>query len=48
MVDEGEKLLASKVAARASDIDLVQVHGFGFPLTKGGPMHHATSRGRFD
>lgn len=48
MVDEGEKLLASKVAARASDIDLVQVHGFGFPRTKGGPMHHATSRGRPD
>jgi 3-hydroxyacyl-CoA dehydrogenase len=48
MVDEGEKLLASKVAARASDIDLVQVHGFGFPRTKGGPMHHATRRGRPD
>lgn len=38
MVAEGEKLLAGKIARRASDIDLVMINGYGFPAYKGGPM----------
>jgi 3-hydroxyacyl-CoA dehydrogenase len=36
---EGRKLLAEGVAARASDIDLVMIHGYGFPAHKGGPIY---------
>jgi 3-hydroxyacyl-CoA dehydrogenase len=38
MAAEGEALLAEGIAARASDIDLVMVNGYGFPTHKGGPM----------
>ncbi len=38
MVAEGEKLLSEGIAARASDIDLVMINGYGFPASKGGPM----------
>ncbi|MGY6251035.1 3-hydroxyacyl-CoA dehydrogenase NAD-binding domain-containing protein [Bosea thiooxidans] len=41
MVNEGAKILAEGIAARASDIDLVLVNGYGFPNWRGGPMHHA-------
>ncbi|MBX9456754.1 MAG: enoyl-CoA hydratase/isomerase family protein [Rhizobium sp.] len=38
MAAEGERLLAEGIAARASDIDLVLINGYGFPAHKGGPM----------
>lgn len=38
MADEGRKILAEGIAATPQDIDLVEVHGYGFPRTKGGPM----------
>ncbi|MBW9087306.1 enoyl-CoA hydratase/isomerase family protein [Rhizobium wenxiniae] len=38
MAAEGEALLAEGIAARASDIDLVMINGYGFPTHKGGPM----------
>jgi 3-hydroxyacyl-CoA dehydrogenase len=41
MAAEGEKLLAGKIALRASDIDLVMINGYGFPVHKGGPMFAA-------
>lgn len=41
MINEGAKILAEGVAARASEIDLVLVHGYGFPAWRGGPMHYA-------
>lgn len=44
MVDEGEALLLEGVAARASDIDLVMINGYGFPASKGGPMFTAGRR----
>lgn len=44
MVDEGEALLLEGVAARASDIDLVMINGYGFPASKGGPMFAAGRR----
>jgi len=41
MAVEGDKLLAGKIAQRASDIDLVMINGYGFPAHKGGPMFAA-------
>ncbi|EUC01150.1 3-hydroxybutyryl-CoA epimerase [Rhizobium sp. CF080] len=38
MALEGEALLTERIAARASDIDLVMINGYGFPAHKGGPM----------
>lgn len=40
MASEGAAILKEGVAASASDIDLVEVHGYGFPRKKGGPMFH--------
>ncbi|MEZ5755612.1 MAG: 3-hydroxyacyl-CoA dehydrogenase NAD-binding domain-containing protein [Paracoccaceae bacterium] len=38
MAAEGGAILAEGIAASPADIDLVQVHGYGFPRAKGGPM----------
>lgn len=45
MVNEGAKILAEGIAARASDIDIVWVYGYGFPVGKGGPMFWADQEG---
>jgi 3-hydroxyacyl-CoA dehydrogenase len=45
MVNEGTKILEEGVAARASDIDIVWVNGYGFPVGKGGPMFWADLEG---
>jgi 3-hydroxyacyl-CoA dehydrogenase len=41
MINEGAKLLEEKKAIRASDIDVVWVNGYGWPVYRGGPMHYA-------
>ncbi|KQV65293.1 3-hydroxyacyl-CoA dehydrogenase NAD-binding domain-containing protein [Rhizobium sp. Root1220] len=41
MADEGRSLLSEGIAARASDIDLVMINGYGFPAHRGGPMFAA-------
>jgi 3-hydroxyacyl-CoA dehydrogenase len=41
---EGRDILDEKIALRASDIDVVYVHGYGFPAWRGGPMFHAGLR----
>lgn len=41
MVNEGAKILREGIASRAFEIDLVLVHGYGFPAWRGGPMHYA-------
>ncbi|RAZ87237.1 3-hydroxyacyl-CoA dehydrogenase [Mesorhizobium hawassense] len=41
LVNEGAKILEEGVAGRASDIDVVWVNGYGFPIGKGGPMFWA-------
>jgi 3-hydroxyacyl-CoA dehydrogenase len=41
---EGEKILAEGIVARASDIDLVFVTGYGWPRWLGGPMYRAALR----
>jgi len=45
LVNEGAKILEERIAQRASDIDLVYLNGYGFPLWRGGPMFHADSVG---
>ncbi|MDW8443599.1 MAG: 3-hydroxyacyl-CoA dehydrogenase NAD-binding domain-containing protein [Acetobacteraceae bacterium] len=45
MVNEGARVLAEGIAARASDIDIVFVHGYGWPAWRGGPMWYAENRG---
>ena len=45
MVNEGAQILDEGIAARASDIDVVLLHGYGFPRWKGGPMHWADALG---
>jgi 3-hydroxyacyl-CoA dehydrogenase len=41
MADEGRKILAEGIALKPSDIDLVEVHGYGYPRWRGGPMFAA-------
>jgi 3-hydroxyacyl-CoA dehydrogenase len=45
MINEGARILAEGVARRAGDIDVIWVHGYGFPAYRGGPMHYADSVG---
>ena len=45
MVDEAAAILEEGVAQRESDIDVVWVHGYGWPAWTGGPMFHARSHG---
>ncbi len=45
MVNEAARILEERVALRAADIDLVKIHGYGFPRWRGGPMHYAEARG---
>jgi 3-hydroxyacyl-CoA dehydrogenase len=45
MVNEGAKILEEGVAQRASDIDVVWVYGYGWPVYRGGPMFWADSVG---
>ncbi|GAB2177069.1 3-hydroxyacyl-CoA dehydrogenase NAD-binding domain-containing protein [Dongia sp. agr-C8] len=44
MAAEGQAILDEGIAAQASDIDLVEVHGYGFPRWRGGPMFQRTRR----
>ena len=45
MINEGAKILDEGIAVRASDIDVVYVYGYGWPVYRGGPMHYANSLG---
>lgn len=45
MVNEGAKILEEKIAIRGSDIDVVWVNGYGWPVYRGGPMHWADGVG---
>ncbi len=45
MINEGARILEEGIAARASDIDVIWVYGYGFPVWRGGPMFHADSVG---
>jgi len=45
MVNEGAKILDEGIAIRASDIDVIWVYGYGWPVYRGGPMHWADQTG---
>jgi 3-hydroxyacyl-CoA dehydrogenase len=45
LVNEGARILEERIAQRASDIDLVYLNGYGFPILRGGPMFYADSVG---
>jgi 3-hydroxyacyl-CoA dehydrogenase len=45
LVNEGAKILDEGIALRASDIDMVYLSGYGFPLHRGGPMFYADTVG---
>ncbi len=45
MAEEGADILSEGIARQASDIDLVEIHGYGFPRWRGGPMMYAALRG---
>jgi 3-hydroxyacyl-CoA dehydrogenase len=45
LVNEGAKILDEGIASKASDIDMVYLTGYGFPLFRGGPMLYADTVG---
>ena len=45
MINEGAKILEEGLAIRASDIDVIWLHGYGFPRHRGGPMFYADTVG---
>ncbi|MBZ9806671.1 MULTISPECIES: 3-hydroxyacyl-CoA dehydrogenase NAD-binding domain-containing protein [unclassified Mesorhizobium] len=45
LINEGAKILEEGIAAHASDIDVIWVNGYGFPIGKGGPMFWAGLEG---
>jgi len=45
LVNEGARIVAEGIASRASDIDVVYLTGYGFPLHRGGPMCYADTQG---
>jgi len=48
MVNEGAKIVDEGIALRASDIDMVYLAGYGFPLHRGGPMNYADTVGLYN
>ncbi|MBL4740666.1 MAG: enoyl-CoA hydratase/isomerase family protein [Sneathiella sp.] len=45
MINEGAKILEEGIASRPSDIDVIWVYGYGWPIYRGGPMRYADSIG---
>jgi len=45
LVNEGAKILEEGIAQKSSDIDVVYVSGYGFPVWRGGPMCYANEVG---
>ena len=48
LVNEGARILEEGIAQRASDIDMVYLTGYGFPLYRGGPMLYADTLGLYN
>jgi 3-hydroxyacyl-CoA dehydrogenase len=45
MVNEGAKILEEGIAIRSSDIDIVWINGYGWPVYRGGPMFYGEQIG---
>ena len=48
LVNEGAHILEDGIASKASDIDMVYITGYGFPMFRGGPMNYADQFGPFN
>jgi 3-hydroxyacyl-CoA dehydrogenase len=48
LVNEAAHILEEGIASKASDIDMVYLTGYGFPLHRGGPMCYADTVGLFN
>ena len=48
LVNEAARLLEEGIAQRASDVDMVYLTGYGFPLHRGGPMLYADQAGLYN
>ncbi len=48
LVNEAAHILEEGIASKASDIDMVYLTGYGFPIFRGGPMHYADQLGLFN
>ncbi len=48
LVNEGAHILEDGIASKASDIDMVYLTGYGFPIWRGGPMKYADQMGLFN
>ena len=45
MINEGARILEEKIASRPSDIDVIWLYGYGWPIYRGGPMYYADQVG---
>ncbi len=45
LINEGANILNEGIAQRSSDIDVIYVYGYGFPVYRGGPMKYADEIG---
>src|SRR6266478_5745935 len=45
MINEGARILEERIAARPSDIDVIWLYGYGWPIYRGGPMFYADQVG---
>lgn len=48
LVNEGARILEEGISSKASDIDMVYLMGYGFPIHRGGPMNYADQVGLFN
>ncbi|OIP21899.1 MAG: 3-hydroxyacyl-CoA dehydrogenase [Comamonadaceae bacterium CG2_30_60_41] len=48
LVNEAAHILEEGIASKASDIDMVYLMGYGFPIYRGGPMNYANEVGLFN
>ena len=48
LVNEAAHILQDGIASKASDIDMVYITGYGFPMYRGGPMNYADQFGLFN
>ena len=45
LINEGARILEEGFALRSSDIDIIYIYGYGFPVHRGGPMFYADTVG---
>ena len=48
LVNEGAHILQEGIASKSSDIDMIYLTGYGFPMYRGGPMHYAGEVGLYN